>query len=84
MTNTMRKKIGQVLTAHALCRGTANVEVREEVRQTDNGQVRIINVIPIMTDMEREATKKRIGNDLYEIFSRILVELGLDSESTEK
>ena len=84
MTNTMRKKIGQVSAAHALCGSAANVEVREEVRQTGNGQVKIINVIPVMTDTERETAKKRIGNDLYEIFTRIRAELGLDSESTEK
>ena len=84
MTNTMRKKIGQVLAAHALRGGVANVEVREEVRQTGNGQVKIINVIPVMTDTERETAKKRIGNDLHEIFTRIRAELGLDSESIEK
>ena len=83
MTNTVRKGMRQTSTAYTLSGGAANVGVRE-VKQTGDGQMKVIHVVPVMTDAERDAAKKRIGNDLYEIFTRIRAELGLDSESTEK
>ena len=83
MTSTMRKRIVQTSTAYTLSGGAADVEVRE-VKQTGNEPVKVIHTVPVMTDTEREATKKRIGNDLYEIFTRIQKELGLDNEFAEK
>ncbi len=71
--------IGQTSTAYTLSRGVANVGV-EEVRQTDNKRVKVIHTLPVMTEAERDAAKKRIGNDLYEIFMRIQAELHLDNE----
>ena len=55
-----------------------------EVKQTDSEQVKVIHSIPAMTDTERDAAKKRIGSDLYEIFMRIQTELGLDNENSQK
>ena len=83
MTNTARKGIVQTSTAYTLSGGAANVGVRE-VKQTGDDQMKVIHVVPVMTDAERNATKKRIGNDLYEIFTRIQAELNLDSEITQK
>ena len=79
----MRKRIGQTSTAYTLSRGVANVEDRE-AKRTSNEQVKVIHVVPDMTDTERDAAKKRIGNDLYEIFMRIQAELHLDNEFDEK
>lgn len=56
----------------------------EEVIQTGNEQVKVIHTVPVMTDTERDAAKRRIGSDLYEIFMRIQAELNLDSESHKK
>lgn len=56
----------------------------EEVMQTGNEQAKVINTVPVMTDTERDAAKKRIGSDLYEIFMRIQAELNLDNESAKK
>ena len=83
MTNTARKGIVQTSTTYTLSGGVANVGVRE-VKQTGNGQMKVIHVVPVMTDTEREAAKKRIGSDLYEIFVRIQTELNLDNEITQK
>ena len=80
---TMRKGIGQTSTAYTLSGGAANVGV-EGVRPTGNEQVKVIHNVPVMTDTEREAAKKRIGSDLYEIFMRIQAELRLDNEPTKK
>jgi len=55
-----------------------------EAKRTSNEQVKVIHVVPDMTDTERDAAKKRIGNDLYEIFMRIQAELHLDNEFDEK
>lgn len=71
--------IGQTSTAYTLSRGVENVGA-EEVMQTGNEQVKMIHTVPVMTDTERDAAKKRIGSDLYEIFLRIQAELNLDSE----
>ena len=37
--------------------------------------VKIIDTVPTMSDAEQDKTKKRIGNDLYEIFLKIKDEL---------
>ena len=50
----------------------------KNVKQTGNKQVKVIHVVPNMTDTERAAAKKRIGNDLHEIFMQIQTELHLD------
>jgi len=83
MTSAVRKRIGQTSTAYTLSRGVANVETRGASR-TGNEKFKVIHVVPDMTDTEREAAKKRIGNDLYEIFTRIQAELHLDNEFDEK
>lgn len=46
--------------------------------KTNNGQPKVIHTVPVMTDTERDAAKRRIGSDLYEIFMRIQVELNLE------
>lgn len=51
----------------------------EEVMQTGNKQTKVIHTVPVMTDTERDAAKKRVGSDLYEIFMRIQAELHLDN-----
>ena len=56
----------------------------EEVKQVDDEQMKVIHTIPVMTDAERDAAKKRIGSDLYEIFMRIQAELCLDNECLQK
>jgi hypothetical protein len=38
-------------------------------------QIKVIHIIPDMTEAERASAKKRISNDLYEVFSRIKVQL---------
>lgn len=43
--------------------------------KTNNEQIKVIHTVPVMTDTERNAAKKRIGSDLYEIFMRIQTEL---------
>lgn len=45
-----------------------------------NKEIKIIHKTPNMADIEREKNKKRIGNDLYEIFLRIQKELKPDNE----
>lgn len=78
-----KNNIGQTSTAYTLSRGVENVGV-EEVMQTGKEQVKVIHTVPNMTDTERDAAKKRIGSDLYEIFMRIQAELNLDSEFQKK
>ena len=78
-----RKGIRQTSTAYTLSGGVANVGA-EEVKQTGNEQVTVIHTIPVMTDTERNAAKKRIGSDLYEIFVRIQAELQFDNENLQK
>lgn len=75
--------IGQTSTAYTLSRGVENAGA-EGVMQTGNEQVKVIHTVPNMTDTERDAAKKRIGSDLYEIFMRIQAELNLDSEFQKK
>jgi len=53
-------------------------------KRTNNEQVKVIHVVPDMADTERNAAKKRIGNDLYEIFMCIQEELDLDYELAQK
>jgi len=38
-------------------------------------QMKFIHIVPNLSDAERERVGKRIGNELYEIFTRILMEL---------
>lgn len=78
-----KNNIGQTSTAYTLSRGVDNVGVRE-VMQTNKEQPKVIHTVPVMTDTERDATKKRIGSDLYEIFMRIQAELHLDNELLKK
>lgn len=78
-----KNNIGQTSTAYTLSRGVDNVGV-EEVMQTSNEQPKVIHTVPIMTDTERDAAKKRIGSDLYEIFMRIQAELHLDNGLLKK
>lgn len=78
-----KNNIGQTSTAYTLSRGVDNVGVRE-VMQTGNEQPKVIHTVPVMTDTERNAAKKRIGSDLYEIFMRIQAELNIDNELLKK
>ena len=64
MISSMRKRIEQTSTAYILGGGAANVKT-EGVQKTGNERVKIIHTVPIMTDAERDAAKKRIGSDLY-------------------
>jgi len=56
----------------------------EGAGQIGNAQMKVLHTVPVMTDMERDAANKRIGNDLYEIFSRIQAELQLSNEFIQK
>jgi len=38
-------------------------------------QMKFIHIVPNLSDIERERAGKCIGNELYEIFIRILAEL---------
>lgn len=79
-----KNNIGQTSTAYTLNRGVDNVGVREVMQTTGNEQPKVIHTVPVMTDTERDAAKKRIGSDLYEIFMRIQAELHLDNELLKK
>jgi len=83
MTSAIRERIDQTAAAYTLSGGVANVEVAG-VKRIGESQVKVIHVVPLMTDTERDAAKKRIGSDLYEIFMRIQEELNLDNEFAEK
>ena len=48
---------------------------KNEQKEIGNGKIKVINTVPKMTDLEREKSKKIIGNDLYEIFTRIQSQL---------
>lgn len=50
---------------------------------TGKEQAKVIHTVPVMTDTERDAAKKRIGSDLYEIFMRIQIELNLEKITSE-
>lgn len=78
-----KNNIGQTSMAYTLSRGVDNVGVGE-IMQTGNEQTKVIHTVPVMTDTERNAAKKRIGSDLYEIFIRIQAELNLDNELLKK
>jgi len=45
-----------------------------------NKEFQIIHITPKMDEEERERKKKRIGNDLHDVFSRIKEELKIESE----
>ena len=79
----MCKGIGQTSTAYTLNGGAVNVGV-EGIAQLSNKPMKVIHTVPVMKDTERDAAKKRIGSDLYDIFVRIQVELGLDNEIMKK
>ena len=49
-----------------------------ETGQRDE-QMTIIHTTPVMADDEKQKAKKRIGNDLYVIFSRIQEQLKSES-----
>jgi hypothetical protein len=83
MTSTVRKGIGQAQATYSLSGGVANVKARG-VKRNSNEQVKVVHVIPDMTDTERDVAKKRIGNDLHEIFLRIQEELNLGNELAQK
>jgi len=38
-------------------------------------QIKIIHTVPKLSDIEKNKKQKQIGNDLYEIFSKIQAEL---------
>ena len=41
---------------------------------------KVIHTLPNMGEFEREKAKSRIGNDLFEVFLRIQMELKIESE----
>lgn len=46
----------------------------------DTQHVEIIHTVPVITDIERRAAKKRIANDLFNVLSDIYNKLKSDSE----
>ena len=47
----------------------------EKMKDNTGKQMKFIHIVPNLSDAERERVGKRIGNELYEIFTRILMEL---------
>jgi len=48
--------------------------MNKKIDATDK-RIKIIHTVPKLSDIEKSNKQKQIGNDLYEIFSRIQSEL---------
>lgn len=66
--------IGQNTPQYISNRGVCVADRKRAVKNADV-QIKVIHIIPDMTEAERASAKKRIGNDLYEVFSRIKMQL---------